>query len=327
MVALSPVSHRSSTLAGAAAASPPEGDGGFAHALALLTGDDGATSPPAQRQGDADPGKTLPADPAAPATLDPRLLWLPVALLPTTPAPALAKPAPPAVAVAAPGDPLALATPQEMASASDTAELLDLFHAAEPATAQPQPAAPGTDAIRADLAALGLAPAARDDRKRGTDDPVFQPMTMTTNVALQNAVQPTADTRHVPLDLRGDAGLQKMIDHIELLRDDADAHDTRIRLVPDALGAVDVAVRRQGDSLHVHFTAETAATRALLTEAQPRLVELADARGVRIAGASVDGGSGGSGQHAPPHRQPPAAANTLPVSTPIDATGDDARLA
>jgi flagellar hook-length control protein FliK len=118
-----------------------------------------------------------------------------------------------------------------------------------------------------------------------------------------------------------------MIDHIETLRDGADANDTRIRLVPDALGTVDVAVQRSGDAIHVHFTAENPATRTLLTEAQPRLAELAEQRGVRIAGCSVETGSGsGSGGGQPPHRAPAPITN-VSVSTPSEAAGDDARLA
>ena len=62
-----------------------------------------------------------------------------------------------------------------------------------------------------------------------------------------------------------------MIAHIETLRDNADAGDTRIRLIPDALGTIDVAVKRDHDTLHVQFTAEQATTRTLIQDAQPRL--------------------------------------------------------
>ena len=82
-----------------------------------------------------------------------------------------------------------------------------------------------------------------------------------------------------------------MIDQIEALRDAADATDTRIRLIPDALGPVDMSVRRDGDAVQVHFTATEAATRQLIADAQPRLAELADARGIRIERATVDGGA------------------------------------
>lgn len=99
------------------------------------------------------------------------------------------------------------------------------------------------------------------------------------------------------IDLTHAAGLHRMIDQIEALRDTADAASTRIRLIPDALGPVDVTVRRSpdlgGDAVQVHFTATEAATRQLIADAQPRLAEIAEARGVRIERATVDGGNVG----------------------------------
>jgi Meckel syndrome type 1 protein len=115
-------------------------------------------------------------------------------------------------------------------------------------------------------------------------------------VALRPA-EPMAQSPATGIDLTHAAGLHRMIDHIEALRDaapvDLAAASTRIRLVPDALGPVDVAVRREGDSVQVHFTATEAATRQLIADAQPRLAELAEARGVRIERATVDSGAAG----------------------------------
>ena len=51
----------------------------------------------------------------------------------------------------------------------------------------------------------------------------------------------------------------------------ADATSTKIRVVPMRSAPVEMSVRKDGDTLHVHFTADQAATRAILTEAQPRL--------------------------------------------------------
>lgn len=84
---------------------------------------------------------------------------------------------------------------------------------------------------------------------------------------------------------------QRLIDRVEAARDAANAADTRIRLVPEALGKIDIALRQDGDTLHVHFTADQAATRDLLNQAQPRLAELAEARGLRLGQTGVDGGS------------------------------------
>lgn len=101
-----------------------------------------------------------------------------------------------------------------------------------------------------------------------------------------------ADARQAAFDLRQDSGLKGMIDHIEHLRDGANAGDTRIRLVPDALGAVDVSVRQDGERVHVHFNAENQASARLIAEAQPRLAELAEARGLKLGQTSVDSGDG-----------------------------------
>lgn len=96
---------------------------------------------------------------------------------------------------------------------------------------------------------------------------------------------------------------QRLIDRVEAARDAANAADTRIRLVPEALGKIDIALRQEGATLHVHFSADQAATRDLLAQAQPRLAELAEARGLRLGQTGVDGGSSDQ-----PRRQPMAAA-------------------
>lgn len=83
---------------------------------------------------------------------------------------------------------------------------------------------------------------------------------------------------------------QRLIDRAEAARDAANAADTRIRLVPESLGKIDIALRQDGATLHVHFTADQSATRDLLQQAQPRLAELAEARGLRLGQSGVDGG-------------------------------------
>ncbi|MFC3578883.1 flagellar hook-length control protein FliK [Sphingomonas hylomeconis] len=133
-----------------------------------------------------------------------------------------------------------------------------------------------------------------------------------------------ADARQNALDLGRDSGLQGMIDHIEVLRDNADAGDTRIRLVPDALGAVDVSVRKDGERVHVHFSAENAASARLLSEAQPRLADLAEARGVKLGQTSVDSQAGNARQQpqqqtaAPPFAAAPVAALRAAAAPPPD---------
>lgn len=144
------------------------------------------------------------------------------------------------------------------------------------------------------------------------------PLGFTTAVDLGSTtpVQPTGDAQRAPLDLTQDTGVQRMIDHIEVLRDHADSRDTRIRLVPDALGSVDVAVRQVGERIHVSFTAEHEATRALIADAQPRLTELAAERGVRIVGSSVatDANSGASSSPQQGQAQAQAQSQSQPQS-------------
>ena len=143
------------------------------------------------------------------------------------------------------------------------------------------------------------------------------------------AVAAPADVRRSALDLRQDSGLQGMIDHIEVLRDGANAGDTRIRLVPDALGAVDVSVRRDGERLHVHFTAETQASARLIADAQPRLAELADARGVKLGQTSVGSGGVDSGGGQQREQQQPTPIQFTRPATAADSieTPDDLRVA
>jgi len=137
------------------------------------------------------------------------------------------------------------------------------------------------------------------------------------------AVSETAvDTRHAQW-------IEGVIDHIEVLRDAADATDTRIRLSPDALGKVDVAISREGDRVNVHFTTTTPEARQLLVDAQPRLAAIAETRGLKLGQSSVDSGSAG-GNQTPQQQQQTATARTpavnrTPLSSGTMATdGDDA---
>ena len=136
-----------------------------------------------------------------------------------------------------------------------------------------------------------------------------------------------------PVDTTRPHWPETMIARIDDLRDAANAPgsaaDTRIRLHPDALGAVDVALRRESDEVHVHFTAAEPATARLLADAQPRLTELAEARGLRLTQAGVDGNGQGDRRQPAPHAQPQLARTPRPASsTPADdpAAGED-RLA
>jgi hypothetical protein len=194
-------------------------------------------------------------------------------------------------------------------------------------SATPQPASQVfAGAIAA--AAAWREPAARSSKQDPTDASAQLGIAAPLQVADRAVVQATGDAGGTALDLTQDTGLHRMIDHIETLRDAAgdraDAQDTRIRLVPDALGSVDVQVRQDGATVHVAFTAQHDATATLIADAQPRLTQLAAERGVTIGGTSVatDTGSSAQQQACPAPVLPTAPASALSeieTETPSDA--------
>lgn len=246
-------------------------------------------------------------------------------------APALADPA----SIAALDSALARATATPKADTANTAEPADAAVALAHATAAPAIVVGAAPQPAARAFAAALATAWRDRSPHGDDQDAGTTAAPTLGLATplqgrdHGVVQATGAAGQSALDLTHDTGLQRMIDHIETLRDGADARDTRIRLVPDALGGVDVAVRQQGDRIHVHFTADHEATRALLAEAQPRLSELAAARGVRIGDTSVSVDPGSGNDAAPQQRPAPpvAAAPRAPSAEAETETPTDLRVA
>lgn len=187
----------------------------------------------------------------------------------------------------------------------------------------PQPLPAILPAMQAFGAALQTAWAA----ERKPNAPVVEPAALIAPSTGPAAItpeqgQPTLDT--------ADRGWpQAMVERIERLQDAADATSTRIRLLPDALGAIDVAVQREGELVHVQFTAAEAQTRQLLADAQPRLADAADARGWRLGRTDVAGGDM-TGQHSsagerqqrppatPPHSTRPDAARAPDRADPTD---------
>lgn len=177
---------------------------------------------------------------------------------------------------------------------------------------------------------FGAAIAAAEERDRRSTEPGALVSLDSLAPAVSAPERVTAAPSTQPaLDMSDARWPQTMIARIEHLRDAVDAADTRIRLLPDALGAIDVDVRRDGDRLDVRFSAEQPQTRALLQEAQPRLAEAAEARGLRLGQASVDAGaSNGNQQRQPtpePRRAPPPP--TINQRERPAETADDARIA
>lgn len=198
--------------------------------------------------------------------------------------------------------------------------------AALPDAIQPQPGIVAS-ASQVFGAAIQAATRARDDRDKA--DPTIS--SLVTGAPVSAPAIRTAETQQAPLDMRQDRWPHAMIERIEILRDAADAGDTRIRLIPDALGAIDVSMRKDGDTVRVHFHAEQSATRTLLQDAQPRLVELAEARGLKLAQGSLGQGTPGDGAaNNGQHRAPatPQAPTRTAASPAVDAAlTEDTRIA
>jgi len=217
-------------------------------------------------------------------------------------------------AMATPADTPATGTPRWTATGTTTPVALAM---AQPEAVQPQP---GMVASAAQVfgAAIQAATKTRDAEKTGALDTAVLSATVAPapSIAIATAQQ-------APLDMRQDRWPHAMIERIEMIRDAADAGDTRIRLIPDALGAIDVSVKSVGDTVHVHFNAEQAATRTLLADAQPRLAELAEARGLKLGqGAPGDSNASNGQQRAPtsPHipNRPTTATTTVAADVPED---------
>ena len=195
------------------------------------------------------------------------------------------------------------------------------------------PAGPDPAAVPALAAAVTAVtqPVGRDHESAEPADPLagLAPSAAAQPVA---TIAPATGGERSMLDLTQERWPQAMVAHIERLRDAADAADTRIRLVPDALGAIDIGVRQEGETLHVHFTAAEAQTRSLLQEAQPRLAEAAEQRGLKLGQTSVgQNQTDGSAGQRQPQSQHQAAPTPRPASPPRTASArdgdDDARLA
>lgn len=170
---------------------------------------------------------------------------------------------------------------------------------ARPVEAAPLPPIVAAPVIRPAFQAFGAALHRAATFERKPVSPVGEPLFVTTPAAPMPALVAAA-----PVDTTQARWPEAMMARVELVRELQNQTDTRIRLHPDALGHIDVAVRREGETVNVHFAAAESATRALLAEAQPRLAELAEAKGLKLAQSSVDGGTGQGGANSDGRRQP-----------------------
>ncbi|WP_020424626.1 flagellar hook-length control protein FliK [Sphingomonas sp. Mn802worker] len=243
--------------------------------------------------------------------------------------------APPATTVAndAAGSlasPLPIAAPGEQPVPRTTVAPAAIVRDAAPAlrVAIDVPALPirPTSAPAAQVFAAAIHRALGEQDARQPGDPVSAPLAPAIpGITAAGAVQQGA------LDMRHEHWPAAMIERIVTLRDMAAENDTRLRLSPDMLGTIDVSLKRDGDQVQVQITAEQAQTRQLLAEAQPRLVELADARGVKLqlsgghaGGAGQQPGPGNSGGGDAPRQHAPASPfSNRPRSSAERAATDD----
>ncbi|MES2444456.1 MAG: flagellar hook-length control protein FliK [Pseudomonadota bacterium] len=186
------------------------------------------------------------------------------------------------------------------------------------ATVQP-PRAETVQPLAAPLIAAALeAPAPRRAAPREITIAALATSSATAEAPRPHLVLATPDAQQPALDMNRHDWMTSMVERIEALRDTPGTRETSIRLSPDALGTVDISIRHEGDRVHVRFSADTPAARAALAEAQPRLAELAESRGLKLGQTSVDGG--GPGQGSQRHDAAPRPAFT---AAPTSALGGD----
>jgi flagellar hook-length control protein FliK len=263
---------------------------------------------------------TIPAAPIAPATPLSQSPRGEQAMPPTTTATAVASDRP--VTSEKPSAPVTVPlAPPPRAAISDAAPALT------PGTAR---------AAQVFAAAIHRALGEQDARQQA--DPA--PALTAPAPALVAGVAAAGSAQAGTIDMRHGSWPAAMIERIASLRDMAAENDTRLRLSPDMLGTIDVSLRRDGDAVQVQISAEQAQTRQLLAEAQPRLAELADARGVKLHLSGASGGStaqpgSGPGQQAGggdaprQHAAPASPFSTRPRSAAErdDAGAHDERIA
>lgn len=287
------------------------------------------------------PHAASPVDPETPATS--ALVPVPTsARAPgSAPAPAPAQPQPvaasqPSPATAwAPAIIAAAAVEAAVPPERGAARSADAAVAAAPAALR-SPAPPAPE-IAHTPALAGAAPAAPPivlaPLRRSAPLELDQPAVIAVaapGAAAPQQVAAAPETQQGALDMRRQEWIGQMVERIETLRDAAPIRETRIALLPDALGKVDVSVRHDGERVHVHFTAETQAARQILSDAHPRLTELAESRGVRLGQTSMDSGQAGANPHSGPRHdgaRPQTPSAPPPARAETELTATEARVA
>lgn len=102
-----------------------------------------------------------------------------------------------------------------------------------------------------------------------------------------------------PVDVGRAEWVQAMVDRIAELPQAEGRREAQITLIPAALGKVEVNIVHRDEQVQVTLNAETVQARQLLAEAAPRLQEMAEARGLRLAEPQVGGGPSQDRRSAP----------------------------
>ncbi|NNM76929.1 hypothetical protein HJG53_08455 [Sphingomonas sp. ID1715] len=136
---------------------------------------------------------------------------------------------------------------------------------------------------------------------------------------------PAATQQHhaAPVDFGRSEWMQAMIDRISDIAQADGRREAQIRLLPDALGAVDVKIVQRDERMHVTVSSDNAQVRQLFADAAPRLQELAEARGLRFAQTDIGGGQPHDRRQAPEQQsqtplRPRSAQSEQDVSTHPD---------
>jgi flagellar hook-length control protein FliK len=117
--------------------------------------------------------------------------------------------------------------------------------------------------------------------------------------------------------------MQAMIDRIGDAVQEGGKREALIRLLPDALGAVEVRIVERDDRLQVTLNADTAQARQLLSEHAPRLAEMAEARGLRFAQTDIGGGHAQQQDRRPAPEHPTTPLRPRSAQAEPDASTDD----
>lgn len=167
----------------------------------------------------------------------------------------------------------------------------------------------------------------RDERAAPeTAEPAPLPAVSTPQVALSQPapLHPAFAASHRPVIDTGRAEwMQAMIDRIaEMPQAEGGRRDAQIRLVPDALGPVEVKIEQRQERLHVTLQAETPQARQLLSDAAPKLHELAEARGIRFAQTGFGSTDSQDRRQTPDQQQPATPLRPHPAGDAADADTD-----